>query len=120
MHRLVQVVVGVRDSRGRGGDPLEVGALDPSVAEMARGEVHDRPVQVRPEDVRLAQVPQATDEANEGVLHEVLGQGTVAGQEEGEAKSVGRVGDVELRERPAFDDLPRHLAHHRPFCRLTR
>ena len=28
------------------------------------GEVHDRPAQVRPERVRLAQVPQATDEAS--------------------------------------------------------
>lgn len=57
-----------------------------------------------------------TDEAHEGVLHEILGQCSVAGEHEGQAETVGRIGDVELGERPAFDALFSHLA--RAICSL--
>jgi hypothetical protein len=76
-------------ARGCAGLAFEIGTLDAAVTEVTRGEVHDRPAQVRAEGRWLPQVAQPPHEARERVLDQILGQGSVTCQQEGEPDAVG-------------------------------
>jgi hypothetical protein len=70
---------------------------------MTGREVDDRPAKVGAEGVLLAKVPQPADEPHEGLLDQVLGQGSIARQQEREPDALRRVPDVEVAERAVRD-----------------
>jgi len=76
--------------------PVEVGSLYPLSPEVHPAEIQDGLPQIRLECIRVAQMQQPAEEPNECVLDQVVGQGSVTGDEEGEPEGGRRVPEVKL------------------------
>jgi hypothetical protein len=87
------------------------------VAEVAGRKVHDRPTEVGTEGTRVAEVPQLADQPRERLLDEILGQGSIARQQEREPNALRRVPDVEVAQRAVLKGVFRRHGdgHHVAF-----
>jgi hypothetical protein len=104
-------------ARHRGVLPLtrQVAALDTAPSERAVRQVHDRLAEVRRERLLSPEVAEATHHLDERVLHQVLGQLMLAGQEVGEPQRIGCVLGVQRCETVAGGDARLvRCAHSKP------
>ena len=89
--------------------PRRPSALHPAPPERPAGQVHDRAPQVGVERHLVAQLPEPPDDPHERVLHQVLGEGVVAGEQVRQAQRSRSVLLVQPRQV-----TPTHHAHKTP------
>jgi hypothetical protein len=72
--------------------------------EMGTREIHDRTAEIRLEGIGVPEIAEPAEQPDEGLLHQVLGEGPVAGDQVREPGGVGGVPPVQLVQ-------PARIAH---------
>jgi hypothetical protein len=102
----------IRIDGRRLGLPFQVPAFDAAAAVVGPREVDDGLPQIGVEPPGIAEVQQSSGDPDERVLDEVLGEGTIPGQEIGKTEGLVRVTGVEIREQAALDPDRLHVGTH--------
>src|SRR5437867_6315829 len=75
---------------------IHVRPLHSLVTEVHAGEVHDRLPEIWLERSQVPKMGQPTEESDEGVLHEIIGQGPVTRQQKRQPKRRGQVPPIQI------------------------